>query len=97
MPISRDEFEKGRTGETTEAQVERFLQTHAEQAFTAPQVAEGLYGVSGMMGLSLEYFGKRAVVLESVEGALQKLIGEGKIRTKGVDMKHRALTYYTIA
>ena len=50
-----------------------------------------------MMGPSLEYFGKRAVVLESVEEALQKLVGEGKIKNKGVDMKHGALTYYTIA
>jgi hypothetical protein len=82
---------------TVESAVERFLCYYPERAFTEADIAEGVYGVWGILGPNLEYFRRRAAVLESVKEALQRLLNEGKVSVKDVKKKRGIETYYTIS
>jgi hypothetical protein len=44
MPISKDEFEKGRTARTVVSMVEELLQKNPDKAFTVGELIDEIYG-----------------------------------------------------
>ena len=94
MPISRDEWNKGRVDKTTQSAVERFLRNNPKRAFTDVEIAEGLYGFWGVEGPRLRYLWKKNVVLASVREALQELLIEGRIKVKDVNKEDGTEAYY---
>ena len=94
MPISRDEWNSGRTWETDEAKILRFLDEHKDSAFTDVEIFTGVgYQVPND---NLLVFGMSVIVFSNFRGKLVLLAKEGKIRARTVKKPIGEETYYTI-
>jgi hypothetical protein len=86
MPISKNDFEQGRTPDTDEAVILRFLDVDREKAFEAVEIVKGINGIpkidSWESGV-LVFLG-----LFQMQRALNNLLKEGKIQANTVTDKY---------
>lgn len=92
LPIDKEEWNRGRTWETVEGQVEVFLSKNGGRAFTQFEIAIGLGRIS--QGTDLGSFLGDFASLWVVGNALQNLIKEGKVKAKVVKKEIGEETYY---
>ncbi|OGS51100.1 MAG: hypothetical protein A3K65_06625 [Euryarchaeota archaeon RBG_16_68_12] len=85
MPITKEEFQKGRKISPLEKGGEKFLSENAGRAYT---VSEILRGVGYKTGINLVSDFVNVIGLEQV---LKKLIADKKVAARQVDFE----TYYT--
>ena len=94
MPIDEDEWNSGKTAEapdTTEEQVLAFLK-HSKQAFTHMEIQEAVKGEvsetdAGSLFVNImDSFG--------VQGALDKLVKDGKVEKRRIKTESGTQTYY---
>lgn len=79
MPITIEEWRKGRTSATLESRLEEFLFQNKEKAFTLAELANNMYAIKfdnpkEVMESFLSYF--------NVGEALKGLMKEGKVRSR---------------
>ena len=94
MPIDRSEWEKGRTAERLESQIEAFLASNRGNAFTESEIVSGLY--------TLKYESLPDIIVAiavsiAVSKALETLVKEGRVREKSIKERIGENTYYMIA
>ena len=91
MPISRDEWNKGRSGDTLESIVETFLRANSGNAYAISEIVDGLYtlkyqGLGDWLGAFATFYG--------VNRALETLLKEGRIKSQVVKKTNGAETFY---
>ena len=94
MPISKDEWDGGRTSDHLKSRIESYLQQNQSQAFTVGEIIDHLYQFKGEGWASfLLNLGSAFVV----QNALKELIEEGKIKSKIIEKNVGSNEYYMIA
>lgn len=90
MPINSNEWEKGRTHDSTYNRVSTFLQSNKNQAFTIDEIIEK---IDPLILDTTEYWTilENYVKISSVNIALQKLLNEGIVQAKRIE-KERIVT-----
>ena len=93
MPISIDEWERGRTSTTLESRIESFLTRNNEQAFTLAEIASNMYAIrfdstKDVLDAFLLFF--------NIGGALRILIGEGKVKARLIRVPNGEEMYYAV-
>lgn len=78
MPITKEEFSKGRLITQAEKEVEKFLRSHPEQAFTTPEIMKGLGYATGTNVWS------DLLVFLGIQGVLKTLIEETKVTSRQI-------------
>ncbi len=91
MPISRDEFEKGRTTKTITSMVEELLQNNPEKAFTVGEIIDEVYGKPASTPMIMIQY---AVNFLPINASLDSLINEGKVTRKRIQQAGKAEDYY---
>jgi transcription initiation factor IIE alpha subunit len=91
MPISRDEWEKGRTQDTTKARIEHLLQYNRDKAFTSDEISESLFGKPRDLPEIILLALTNTLIVKPV---LEKLIEEGYIEAKEVETASGRIVYY---
>jgi hypothetical protein len=91
MPISKEEFEKGRTTKTITSMVEELLQNNAERAFTVGEIIDELYGKPSSTPMIMFQF---AINFLPINAALDSLINEGKVTRKSIQQEGKIEDYY---
>ena len=91
LPISIDEWERGRTASTLESRLEAFLTQNRGQAFTLAELANCLYNIrfdssKEVVESFLSYF--------SIGEALKVLMREGKVQSKLIRESSGEAVYY---
>ena len=91
MPISRDEWNKGRTEDTLESVVESFLRTNSGKAYAMSEIVDGLFtlkyqGLGDWLTAFASFYG--------VSRALESLLKEGRIKSRVVKQTYGAETFY---
>ena len=81
MPISKEEWNKGRKATTTEAMVEDFLRRNKGQAFKDMEIVHGLYSLK--YESVIDWLGNFANVYD-VKEALKTLVSKGIAKAKVV-------------
>jgi hypothetical protein len=84
MPITSDEFTKGRTYGSFEGRTERFLESHSNTAYSLLEICEELFGKpksTDLLELFAYAFGGTWVLNKTLETLLKK----GKIETKEIN------------
>jgi hypothetical protein len=110
MPISRDDFERGRTEESFEDRVTQFLGGQPDRAFNALEVANGAHlplhpepkaPPAGGFNTAEERLGAtidrvlRSKDILAVERILDALAGQGKIDARTVQTAKGGQRYYS--
>jgi len=91
MPISRDEFEKGRTAKTITSKVEELLLNNPDKAYTVGEIIDELHGKpSSSPMIMLQY----AVNFLPINAALDALINEGKVNRKSIQKEGKIEDFY---
>jgi hypothetical protein len=90
-PISRDEWKKGRTQNTTKARIESLLQNNRDKAFTLNEIRENLFGKPRDIWEGILQGFTSAFV---VKPALEELIDEGSIEAREVETAYGKVVYY---
>lgn len=101
MPISREDFDEGRSEDSDESLVIRFLGSHPDQAYSAEELADGighdlarpLNPAASRASADLRALGKD-VRLANFETFLVRLASEGKIARKIVELKSGRSWYF---
>ena len=93
MPISSEEWNKGRTADTTVSLVENFLSKNRGQAFTNSEILHGLYNFQ--YDTVMDWIGN-FLTAYSVSEALKVLMKEGRVRAKIVKLSVGEDTYYSL-
>ncbi len=93
MTIDKVEWGKGRTEETLESKVEKFLSNHKDNAYTASEISNSLYNIQVN---DLGSFVMGFLTLSAVDTALKNLIREGTVKAKVVKQSNGTNTYYII-
>lgn len=93
MPISIDEWNKGRDTSTLESQIEQFLRDNKGKAFTLIEITEHLPRpqLTGAWKIAHAMFSSFLVGL-----ALEKLIQQGIVKSRIIKQKTGHQTYYMI-
>jgi hypothetical protein len=86
MPITSEEFNKGRKVSTLEKTILQFLRQHPDQAFTENEIAQAIGTVKGKTLLD------DLVNIFTIPTVLNTLIKEGHITKRNIDSQ----TYYKI-
>ena len=94
MPISRDEWTRGRTADTTEARIEGFLRTNRGNAFTRGEIAGRVFGMRTVQ--TLKGLAGNLLTIWDVDSALKVLVREGRIQAKEIRERLGAETYYSV-
>jgi hypothetical protein len=81
MPITKAEFEKGVLEDENYKAVEKFLNSNADNAFTAEEIVIDLYfkGKKPDPGLDIIIAGQYFLQLYNIKAVLEKMVIEGKI------------------
>lgn len=93
MPISKDEWSKGRTSDHLESKIEEFLATNKGEAFSAEEIINHLYQFKAkdwagfLLGIGSAF---------TVRHALNKLMEKGTVKSKIIEKKIGSEEYYTI-
>lgn len=94
MPIRREEWEKGRRGDTIESIVEEFLRKNVQNAYTSTEITDNLYNTK------IDNFGdivRTVAASYAVSEALKKLVAEKVVKARVVRGLSGSDTYYTLA
>jgi len=94
LPITREEWDKGRTQDTLESLIESFLKDNSATAFTTGEIVSALHpmkyeSLGDWLGAFSSFYG--------VNRALENLVKEAKIKSQVVKKPHGTETYYMIA
>lgn len=84
-PISLKEWNEGRTEETLETRILKFLQQNKDKAFSSYEIAEAIGELQPADKLSINSLLNillNALRINDVERALRALIMEGKVKVK---------------
>jgi hypothetical protein len=85
MPITSDEFKKGRSADSLEGRIEQFLESHNDSAYSLLEICEELLGkpksTAGVVEVFAYAFGGAWIANKSMETLLQ----EDKIETKEIN------------
>jgi hypothetical protein len=95
LPIGKDEWEQGRTWETTEGKVLLFLTKNPDKAFSLSEIVSGIGKVStvgGAWSFVADFFS-----LWVVQDALTTLIDEGRVKARVIERETGEETYYMAA
>lgn len=90
MPISKDEFRRGRTSDTTKALIEEFLKKNSNQAFTLGEIGTYLYGGSNDFGEAI----LKGLATTALRDDLDELIREGKIEVRNIKTSYGEEEYF---
>jgi hypothetical protein len=91
MPISRDEFEKGRTVQTVISMVEDLLKNNSEKAYSLSEIIEEVYGKPSSIPFAILQY---ALNYLPITTALNDLINEGKVTRNRIQKAGRIEEYY---
>jgi len=91
MPITRDEFNKGRTRNTVKEQIEILLENNKDKAYTFQEISDYVFGKAKNFGEAILKVIANSLILEN---ALYELIKEGKIEAKDVKTPYGKEVYY---
>jgi hypothetical protein len=83
VPISRDQFGRGRTAASWEDAIEGFLNSHPSEAFGVLEVAK-----------AIEYPVSRITGAHSLHALLHRMAAQGKIDERVVQTGKQADTFY---
>jgi hypothetical protein len=86
MPISNEEWNSGRTGDTIEAQILTFLKQN-QKPFTSVEVMTGL-GYNNDLTLN------NIIAGFAIQSALDKLVKEGTVKAKIIKQQMGHQVYY---
>ena len=95
MPISKNFWEKGRSAEALESSIETFLANNKDKAFTESEIRSYLYpsrryeNALDWVAATLDFLG--------IGKALDKLLQEGRIKSKSIKEAVGEQVYYTIS
>jgi hypothetical protein len=94
MPINKDEWNSGRTADTSEARVENFLKANKGQAFTPSEIAASVFGLRQInsIGEFISNFGS----LYLANDALKTLLKDGRIQAREIRRQFGSETYYSV-
>lgn len=101
MPIDDDEWESGRSRDTTEQRVLGVLKNNQDKAFTAYEIAQSLNRVpqtseSDELGDLLIKGIAGGLSTWSVENALESLVDEGEVGVRTIEERIGEKDYYRI-
>ncbi|MGA7860739.1 MAG: hypothetical protein WCB19_02645 [Thermoplasmata archaeon] len=83
MPITRDEFDLGKTPDSWEDSIQGFLNSHPSEAFGVLELAKAIqYPISPIVGA------------HSLHAILHRMAAQGKIQERIVRTGRRADTFY---
>ena len=93
MPITKDEWNSGRTGDTLESRIVTFLTNNRSKAYNVSEITAYLY--------PMQYQSFADIVLDvlnnfNVREALRTLCKEGKVSVKSVKKPIWEQEYYTV-
>ncbi len=91
MPISKDDFEKGRTTKTITSMVEELLQNNPSQAYTVGDIIDEVYGKPASTPMIMLQY---AINFLPINAALDALINEGKVTRKSIQKEGKVEDYY---
>ena len=91
MPISRNEFGKGRTQDTIEGRIEGLLKTNRNKAYTENEIGNYLFRKARNFGEALL---KGLAIGLVVKPHLDELIKKGQIEAREVETKFGKKVYY---
>lgn len=91
MPISKDEFEKGRTAKTVMSMVEELLQRNSDKAYTVGDIIDEIHGKPASTPMIMLQY---AINFLPINAALDALINEGKVTRKSIQKEGKAEDYY---
>jgi len=91
MPISREEFEKGRTQDTIKARIEKLLEDG--RAYTLSEIGNYLFGRPRDFG---EAILKGFVDVFVIRQTLEDLMREGVVEAREVETRTGKETYYAL-
>jgi hypothetical protein len=83
VPISRDQFDRGRTPASWEAEIEGFLNSHRTEAFGVLELAK-----------AIEYPVGRITGAHSLHHILHRMAAQGKIDERIVPTGRQSETFY---
>lgn len=95
MPVDKEEWEAGRTWETMEGKIVKFLKENRDKGFTQAEIFNGLGGYH-RTGTGWDILGSWAVMM-SIGTALENLVKGGVVRAKIIKKDIGEDTYYRIA
>ena len=92
MPISKDEWDAGRTWETLEARILTFLRQNKNKGFNTVEIAHGM----GYQTDIKDFWGLLGGIASvwAVREALKKLMKEGTVKAKIIKKDIGEQTYY---
>ena len=91
MPISRDEFEKGRTVQTVISMVEDLLKHNSEKAYSLSEIIEEVFGKPASFPFAILQYAFNYLPITT---ALNDLINEGKVTRNRIQKAGRIEEYY---
>ncbi|HXQ92141.1 MAG TPA: hypothetical protein VN739_03985 [Nitrososphaerales archaeon] len=86
MPISRDEWMKGRTGRTLDSRIEAFLLQNREKAFKLAEITTAIHGIKGSSNWGDVALNILSVVMYAQDDrdAILRLVKEGRVKESTV-------------
>jgi hypothetical protein len=93
MPISKDEWNKGRTLGTVESMIETFLKADPKKAYTESEIIGALYSVR--FNTMLDWMGAFGVTY-AVSEALKNLLKSGVVKSRVVKESIGESIFYCI-
>jgi len=85
MPISSNEWEKGRTHDSTYNRILTFLQSNKNNAFTLKEIIEEIDPLIPDSTIESANLLEFYIKWTSIDKALQKLMNDGKVKAKKVE------------